>query len=85
MKHMHQSTHLGARKLKDLIRHARIKIHQQNIKIEQVVSACKTYQLTNTRTGPSKKEADSKEPTLEHNGRSTSLKLNQETMAINIF
>lgn len=32
--HMHRSTHLGARKLKDLIRHARIKIHQQDIKIE---------------------------------------------------
>ncbi|KAK1342249.1 hypothetical protein QTO34_015005 [Cnephaeus nilssonii] len=34
IKHMHRSTHLGARKLKDLIRHARIKIHQQDIKIE---------------------------------------------------
>lgn len=32
--HMHRSTHLGARKLKDLIRHERIKIHQQDIKIE---------------------------------------------------
>ncbi|KAK1342239.1 hypothetical protein QTO34_016999 [Cnephaeus nilssonii] len=34
IKHMHRSTHLWARKLKNLIRHARIKIHQQDIKIE---------------------------------------------------
>ncbi|KAK1346847.1 hypothetical protein QTO34_000707 [Cnephaeus nilssonii] len=55
IKHMHRSTHLGAPKLKDLIRHARIKIHKQDIKIEQVVSSCKTCQPTNARTGPSEK------------------------------
>ncbi|XP_023601033.1 uncharacterized protein LOC111823511 [Myotis lucifugus] len=54
LKHMHQSTHLGARKMKDLIQHARIKIHQQNTKIDQVVSACKTCQLTNARVGSNK-------------------------------
>ncbi|XP_070279623.1 uncharacterized protein [Myotis yumanensis] len=54
LKHMHQSTHLGARKMKDLIQHARIKIHQQNTKIDQVVSACKTCQLTNARVESNK-------------------------------
>ncbi|XP_059537141.1 uncharacterized protein LOC132226566 [Myotis daubentonii] len=51
LEHMHRSTHLGTRKMKDLIRHAGIKIHQQDTKIDQVVSACKTCQLTNTRAG----------------------------------
>ncbi|XP_070279651.1 uncharacterized protein [Myotis yumanensis] len=32
----------------------RIKIHQQNTKIDQVVSACKTCQLTNARVGSNK-------------------------------
>ncbi|VFV25990.1 Hypothetical predicted protein [Lynx pardinus] len=36
LEHMHRRSHMGARKLKDLIRHARIKIHQQDTKIEQV-------------------------------------------------
>ncbi|KAK1339568.1 hypothetical protein QTO34_018121 [Cnephaeus nilssonii] len=68
---MHRSTHLGARKLKDLIRHARIKIHQQDIKIESVNSQMR-------EPGQVKKEPGSEEPSLEHNGRSTSLRLNQE-------
>ncbi|XP_053066949.1 uncharacterized protein LOC113593324 isoform X2 [Acinonyx jubatus] len=55
LEHMHRSTHMGARKLKDLIRHAGIKIHQQDTKIEQVVSACKTCQLTNARATSNKK------------------------------
>nr|XP_060483041.1 uncharacterized protein LOC132674434 isoform X2 [Panthera onca] len=55
LEHMHQSTHMGARKLKDLIRHAGIKIHQQDTKIKQVVSACKTCQLTNARATLNKK------------------------------
>ncbi|XP_049495963.1 uncharacterized protein LOC125929087 [Panthera uncia] len=55
LEHMHQSTHMGARKLKDLIRHAGIKIHQQDTKIKQVVSACKTCQLTNARDTLNKK------------------------------
>lgn len=53
LERMHRSTHLGARKLKDLIRHARIKIHQQDTKIDQVVSACKTCQFKNARAGSS--------------------------------
>ncbi|KAK1333904.1 hypothetical protein QTO34_006293 [Cnephaeus nilssonii] len=68
---MHRSTHLGARKLNDLIRHARIKIHQQDIKIEPVNSQMR-------EPGRVKKEPGSEEPSLEHNGRSTSLRLNQE-------
>ncbi|XP_078291610.1 uncharacterized protein LOC144613856 [Panthera onca] len=55
LEHMHRSTHMGARKLKDLIRHAGIKIHQQDTKIQQVVSACKTCQLTNARATSNKK------------------------------
>ncbi|KAK1327365.1 LOW QUALITY PROTEIN: hypothetical protein QTO34_014997 [Cnephaeus nilssonii] len=69
--HMHRCTHLGARKLKDLIRHERIKIHQQDIKIEPVNSQMQ-------EPGRVKKEPGSEEPSLEHNGRSTSLRLNQE-------
>ncbi|XP_078308549.1 uncharacterized protein LOC144617304 [Panthera onca] len=55
LEHMHRSTHMGARKFKDLIRHAGIKIHQQDTKIEQVVSARKTCQLTNARATSNKK------------------------------
>ncbi|XP_053747888.1 uncharacterized protein LOC128773875 [Panthera pardus] len=55
LEHTHRSTHRGVQKLKDLIRHARIKIHQQDTKIEQVVSACKTCQLTNARATSNKK------------------------------
>ncbi|KAK1338559.1 hypothetical protein QTO34_019212 [Cnephaeus nilssonii] len=55
LERMHRSTHLGARKLKDLIQHAGIKIHQQDSKINQIVSTCKTCQLTNARAGPGEK------------------------------
>ena len=55
LEHMHRSTNMGARTLKDLIRHARIKIQQQDTKIEQVVPACKTCQLTNARATSNKK------------------------------
>ncbi|KAK1342265.1 hypothetical protein QTO34_015021, partial [Cnephaeus nilssonii] len=49
LERMHRSTHLGTRKLRDLIQHAKIKIHQQDSKINQVVASCKTCQLTNAR------------------------------------
>ena len=55
LENMHWSTHMRARKLKDLIRHDRIKIHEQDTKIEQVVSAHKTCQLTHTRATSNKK------------------------------
>ena len=55
LEHTHRSTHMGARKLKDLIRHAGIKIHQQDTKIEQAVSAWKTCQLTNARATSNEK------------------------------
>lgn len=55
LEHMHWSTHRGIWKLKDLIQHAKIKIHQQVTKIEQVVFACETCQLTNARSRSSEK------------------------------
>ena len=64
----------------------RERIHQQDTKIEQVVSACKTCQLTNARaTSNKKKEPGSEAPDREPNGKSTSLKSNQESMVLNIF
>uniref|UniRef100_A0ABI7WDX7 Reverse transcriptase domain-containing protein n=1 Tax=Felis catus TaxID=9685 RepID=A0ABI7WDX7_FELCA len=64
----------------------RERIHQQDTKIEQVVSACKTCQLTNARaTSNRKKEPGSEAPDREPNGKSTSLKSNQESMVLNIF
>ncbi|XP_058598889.1 uncharacterized protein LOC131519634 [Neofelis nebulosa] len=44
---MHRATHMGTRKMQDLIRHARITIRDSRTKIEQIVASCKACQLTN--------------------------------------
>ncbi|CAD7676208.1 unnamed protein product [Nyctereutes procyonoides] len=44
---MHGSTHMGTRKMEDLIRHAKITIKDSRAKIEQTVTSCRACQLTN--------------------------------------
>ena len=47
---MHRSTHMGTRKMEDLIRHAKITIKDSGAKMEQIVVSCNTCQLTNAST-----------------------------------
>ncbi|CAD7675013.1 unnamed protein product [Nyctereutes procyonoides] len=47
---MHRSTHMGTRKMEDLIRHAKITIKDSRAKMEQIVASCHTCQLTNATT-----------------------------------
>ena len=44
---IHRATHLGTKKMRDLIRHAEITIRNSGPKIEQIVANCKACQLTN--------------------------------------
>ncbi|XP_053449809.1 uncharacterized protein LOC128587564 isoform X1 [Nycticebus coucang] len=46
------SHHMGNRKLKDLVHHAKIKIERLDTNLYQIVGACKACQLTNGRSGP---------------------------------
>ncbi|XP_048955588.1 uncharacterized protein LOC112660950 [Canis lupus dingo] len=43
----HRSTHMGTRRMEDLIRHAKITIKDSGTKIEQIVASCHACQLTN--------------------------------------
>ncbi|XP_077715955.1 uncharacterized protein LOC144290510 [Canis aureus] len=44
---MHRSTHMGTRKMEDLIRRAKITIKDSQAKIQQIVARCRACQLTN--------------------------------------
>lgn len=44
---LYRTTHMGTRKMQDLIRWAYIKIKDAHPKIEQIVSHCKACQMTN--------------------------------------
>ncbi|XP_077769739.1 uncharacterized protein LOC144323301 [Canis aureus] len=44
---MHRGTHMGTRKMEDLIRHAKITIKDSRAKMEQIVASCHACQLTN--------------------------------------
>ena len=47
---MHRSTHMGTRKMEDLIRYAKIIFKDSRAKIEQIVASCHACQLTNATT-----------------------------------
>ena len=49
---MHHTTHLGTRKMQDLIRHAKITMRDIRSTIENIVSTCKACQLTNAARHP---------------------------------
>ena len=49
---MHHATHLGTRKMQDLIRHAKITMRDVRSTIENIVSTCKACQLTNAARHP---------------------------------
>ena len=49
---MHHTTHLGTRKMQDLIRHAKITVRDVRSTIENTVSTCKACQLTNAARHP---------------------------------
>ena len=49
---MHRATHLGTRKMQDLIRHAKITMKDVRMIIGDIVSNCKACQLTNAVPHP---------------------------------
>ncbi|KAF0883138.1 POK19 protein, partial [Crocuta crocuta] len=49
---IHRASHMGQRRLQDLIRQSHIKIKDANSKTEQIVSKCKACRLTNTTQNP---------------------------------
>ena len=49
---MHHATHLGTRKMQDLIRYAKITMRDVRSTIENILSTCKACQLTNTARHP---------------------------------
>ena len=67
---IHKATHLGVKKMQDLVRTAKIVIKDYWAKIEKIASDCKACLLTNpTKTSEQPKEPEKGEHALEPTGK----------------
>ena len=73
---MHHATHLGTRKMQDLIRHAKITMRDVRSTIENIVLTCKACQLTNAARHVTQPTTGLENAGVgqEHTGRWTSLR-----------
>ena len=73
---MHHVTHLGTRKMQDLIRHAKITMRDVRSTIENIVLTCKACQLTNAARHVTQPTTGLENAGVgqEHTGRWTSLR-----------